>query len=214
MKTAFDAVATAQKTLNDNFRTYDKDIVASLTKHLDDTQDTSFSNLAQTANAQITANRTTISSYIEARQKLLGNRTGDPANTVASELGIPLPQSDPESTGPARTTPDGRPLINPDDFWTSISVSVAETYDAEQSSSSSNSYSVGGGGGWGLWSVGGSVNHSDSTSQAAKQMAHSSVSVTFDCLRVDIARSWLRSELFYDSDITVTNNSLCVSLET
>jgi hypothetical protein len=195
LKTAFDLVTTTQKALNDSFRTYDQDIVASLTKHLDTVQDTSFTDLAKNASTQITANRDTIHTYMTTRATLLGDRAGDPANNVASELGIPPPQPDPQSSGTARTTPDGRPYINSDDFWTSISVSVAESYDAEQSSSSSNSYSVGGGASWGLWSVGGSVNHSDSTSQVAKQMAHSSVSVTFDCLRVDIARSWLRSTI-------------------
>jgi hypothetical protein len=214
LKQAFEALTGAQKILNDNFQTYNQDIVARLTKNLDEVQDKSFTDLAKNADAQIAANDTTIKEYTEARMKLLGDRTGDPANNVASELGIPPPAPDPASTRAARTAPDGRPLINPDDFWTSISVSIAESYDAAQSSSSANSCSVGGGVSWGLWSVGGSVNHSDSTSKVAKQMAHSSVSVTFDCLRVDIARSWLRSELFYDSDITVTHDSLCVSLET
>jgi hypothetical protein len=211
LKEAFDKLTVAQKALNEDFKKYDQDVIASLTKHIDDAQDTSFADLAKTADTQITANTATIKEYIDSRQKLLGARAGDPANTVATEIGIPQPLPDPAIGGVSRTTPNGRPLINPDDFWTSITVSVAESYDAEQSSSSANSYSVGGGASWGLWSVGGSVNHSDSTSQVAKQMAHSSITVTFDCLRVDIGRSWLRSELFYDSDISVTNNSLCVS---
>jgi hypothetical protein len=166
------------------------------------------------AHTKIAANENTIRDYTEARQKLLGDRAGDPANNVPSELGIPPPLPDGASAGVARTTPDGRPLINPDDFRTSISISVAESYDTAQSSSSANSCSLGAGASWGPWSVGGSVSHSNSTSKVAKQMAHSSVSVIFDCLRVDIARTWRRSELFYDSDITVTDDSLYVSLET
>jgi len=47
------------------------------------------------------------------------------------------------------------------------------------------------------------VSHSDATVDAAKQMADSSIKVSFDCMRVDITRSWLRGELFYDDDLRV-----------
>jgi hypothetical protein len=201
-------VTTSKKVLDGSFQSYNQVVIASLTKDLDDVQDASFANVAKT---KIMAIETTIKDYTEARQKLLGDRVGDPACTVASEPGIPPQLPHPASTGAARTTPDGKPVINPDDYWTSISVSVAESYDAAQSSSSANSFSLGASASWGLWTIGGSVSHSDSTSKVAKQMAHSSVSVTFDCLRVDIRRSWLRSELFYDSDIAVTHDTLCVT---
>jgi hypothetical protein len=89
------------------------------------------------------------------------------------------------------------------DYWTSISLEVSSSYSAEQSSSSANSFSVGGSASWGLWSVGGSAAHSDATSDVSKQMANSSIKASFDCMRVDIARSWLRGELFYDDDLRV-----------
>ncbi|KAG6834904.1 hypothetical protein H0H93_006541 [Arthromyces matolae] len=33
-------------------------------------------------------------------------------------------------------------------------------------------------------------------------MAKNSCKITFECMRVDISRNWLRSELFYDADLT------------
>ena len=163
------------------------------------------------ADAQIEANRTTIKQYVTARTTLLGGRIGSPTDAVASQLGIGAPPPDPVNKTAAPTTPDGRPVIDANDYWTSIAIEVAESYDAAQSSSSEQSYSTGGRSLWGLFSLGGSVNHSESSSNMAKQMAHSSVSVKFDCMRVDITRPWLRSELFFDSDLGVTPGSLCVS---
>jgi len=47
------------------------------------------------------------------------------------------------------------------------------------------------------------VSHSDATSDVAKQMANSTIKASFECMRVDITRSWLRGELFYDDDLRV-----------
>jgi hypothetical protein len=144
LRKAFDDVTASKKALDDCFQAYNQDVITSLAKDLHDAQDASFANLAKVPQTKITANENIIKDYMEARQKLLGDRAGDPAGTVASELGIPPSLPDPTSAGPACTTPDGRPLINPDDLWTFISVSVAE------SNSSSNSYSLGAGASWGL----------------------------------------------------------------
>lgn len=35
------------------------------------------------------------------------------------------------------------------------------------------------------------------------QMAKSSVKATFECMRVDITRPWLRADLFFDDDLRV-----------
>ena len=211
LSAAFNALTAARKTVNEHFNEYDQDVITSLTKQLDSVQDASFTTLATMADAQIEANRTTIKQYVAARTNLLGGRAGNPMDIVASQLGIAPPLPDPANKTAAPTTPDGRPVIDSNDFWTSIAIEVAESYDAAQSRSSERSYSTGGRSLWGLFSLGGSVNHSESSSDTAKQMAHSSVSVKFECMRVDITRPWLRSELFFDSDLAVTPGSLCVS---
>jgi len=150
---------------------------------------------------QVEANEAQIAAYSDQLKKLQNPESaGDLQGVFAVNAGIspagpdPAPSTDPKAPSQA-------------DYWTSITVEVASSYSAAQSSSSSNSYSVGGGGGWGLWSAGGSVSHSDSTADAAKQMANSSIKATFDCMRVDITRSWLRGELFYDDDLRVASGN-------
>jgi len=143
-----------------------------------------------------------IAAYSDQLKKLESPElAGDLQDVFAKTAGIsPAPPDLAPSTDPkAPSQPD---------YWTSITVEVSSSYSAEQSSSSSNSYSVGGGGSWGLWSAGGSVSHSDATADAAKQMANSSIKATFDCMRVDITRSWLRGELFCDDDLRVAAGNL------
>jgi len=40
------------------------------------------------------------------------------------------------------------------------------------------------------------VSHLDATADAAKQIDNSSIKATFDCMGVDITRSWLRVSCF------------------
>ena len=87
------------------------------------------------------------------------------------------------------------------DYWTSISASISKSSSSESSSSSSTSTSVDASASFGLWSVGGSASHAHSAADAMKEMANSNVKISFDCMRVDINRSWLRPELFYDHDL-------------
>ena len=93
------------------------------------------------------------------------------------------------------------------DFWTKICVEVSSSYTAEQTNTKSRSYSVGGSVGWGLLSIGGSFSHSSSSTDAARQMVNSSVKVSFECMRVDIHRPWLRGELFYDDGLKVMKDN-------
>lgn len=114
-------------------------------------------------------------------------------NAIANEAGIPPAIPDIPATEP--------------DYWTSIALEVSSSYSADQSKSSSSSFSVGASASWGLWSVGGSAAHSSTSSNAAKQMANSTIKVSFECMRVDIGRSWLRGELFYDDDLKAAPNN-------
>lgn len=186
--------------LPNSFAANDQANIARLTQQGQTVQDTMYATLATGAAAQIATNTTTIAQYDEARQALLQARLGDPLTILQNDAGI----------GPGVPDPTLPPAPDPSheaDYWTSVSVSVAATYDATQESSSSNSYSAGGAASWGAFSIGGSASHSDSASDAARQMANSSIKASFDCMRVDITRSWLRPELFYDDDLKCAPNT-------
>jgi hypothetical protein len=75
----FDAVTALQKTLNDSFITYTQDIVASLTKHLDDVPDKLHRPRQQCQFAN--QSHRTMNAHVEALQKLLGDHAGDPQTT-------------------------------------------------------------------------------------------------------------------------------------
>jgi len=155
-----------------------------------------FANDSKLLANQIAANKTKIEAYGKQLDKLksIPDSASNLQDVFAISAGIPPAAPDiPSNTDPNVPTEA--------DYWTSISLEVSSSYAAEQSSFSSNSYSVGGGASWGLWSVGGSVSHSDVTADAASQMAKSRIKASFDCMRVDITRSWLRGELFYDDDL-------------
>ncbi|KAF7365043.1 Helicase with zinc finger domain 2 [Mycena venus] len=109
-------------------------------------------------------------------------------NEIAADAEIPPVPAEPSPTGKRN-------------FWTSISLEVKDTSASEQADSSTTSYAAGGSASWGMLSIGGSVSHSDSTSDVAKQMANSSMKISFDCMRVDIHRPWLHPELFYDATL-------------
>ncbi|KAJ6590302.1 hypothetical protein B0H10DRAFT_1961122 [Mycena sp. CBHHK59/15] len=59
--------------------------------------------------------------------------------------------------------------------------------------------------GAGLWSVNASVNHSQSEAhaEAMSELPNAAVKISFECMRVDIGRAWLRPELFYDEDLVL-----------
>ncbi|EUC54739.1 hypothetical protein RSOL_070440 [Rhizoctonia solani AG-3 Rhs1AP] len=90
------------------------------------------------------------------------------------------------------------------DFFTSISVEVSASSDKVDASTSALSASLGVAAGKGPWSVAVSADHSQSHSKAMSELAQCSVKISFDCMRVDINRSWLRPELFNDSELTVS----------
>lgn len=187
----------ARDKMTDYFGKIDMNNITNLNVSATNAQAALFLNECALLKNQVTANEAQIAVYAAELKKLDGPGSAATLQDVfASSAGIP--PAAPDLTPPA----DPKAPYEPD-YWTSISLEVSSSYSAEQTSSSSNSYSVGGGGGWGLWSAGGSVSHSDATSDVAKQLASSSIKASFDCMRVDITRSWLRGELFYDDDLRV-----------
>ena len=187
----------ARNKLSAFFGELDKSNISKLNESATAAQAALFANGCAMLKKQVEANEARIAAY-QDQLKTLGapNSATDLQDAFAITAGIP-------PVGPDVSPSTDPKAPNQADYWTSISVEVSSSYSAEQTSSSSNSYSVGGGASWGLWSAGGSVSHSDATMDAAKQMANSSIKASFDCMRVDITRSWLRGELFYDDDLRV-----------
>ena len=177
------------------FADYDQENMDKLNQDALSAQAALFADDAKLLKAQVKANEGKIKSYKDQISKLEPPET---AQNLQDSFAISanIPPAPPDIVKPTASSP-----VN---YWTTIQVAVSASYSAEQSSSSSNSYSVGGSASWGLWSVGGSVSHSDATADAAKQMANSNIKISFECLRVDITRSWLRGELFYDDDLMLT----------
>lgn len=197
LNTAFTTLNTARDALTDFFTTLDKTNIENLNNVAVTNQAALFADGARLLNAQLGVNKTQISTYKAQLKSLKGT---DSATALQDSIAI--------AAGIPPAAPDVTPSSSPDaDYWTSISIEVSSSYNAEQSTSSSNSFSVGGSGSWGLWSVGGSAAHTDSTSDAAMQMANSSVKASFECMRVDITRGWLRGELFYDDDLKVARGN-------
>ena len=193
-------LAASRTALAGQFEIVDKDNVDKLSDAARDTQIQVFASKCKLLTDQQKANEAKITEY-EAQRKKLQDGSG-PGTSVAADFqdkyadkaGIPrdVPRP-PTATGEK----------NEADYWTSISTKVSSSFSHEETEVQSTSWSTGGSVGWGWFSAGASASHSDSHSNVSKQMANSSVKISFDCMRVDITRPWLRGELFYDHDLSV-----------
>ncbi|CAE6473609.1 unnamed protein product [Rhizoctonia solani] len=67
------------------------------------------------------------------------------------------------------------------DFFTPITVEVTSSSETKRTEESATSFSAG--------------------ASAMSELAESSVKISFECMRVDITRPWLRPELFYDEEL-------------
>ena len=96
------------------------------------------------------------------------------------------------------------------DPWTSMSVKVSssESHGSNQADSTSAGAQVSAiipfEFGW--VNIGAKTSHEETHSAASKEMANASIEISFECMRVDITRPWLRSELFYDHELRVVEN--------
>ena len=191
------ALNESRTALSRGFAEIQRSGVSILNKKAAKSQDGLFLNQAGAIQLQIDANNNKIVTY-EAKLKTLSpsDTASSFQDVLAQSVGIPPALIDPPSV-PSDTL----------DFWTKICVEVSSSYTAEQTNTKSSSYSVGGSVGWGLLSIGGSFSNSSSSTDAARQMANSSVKVSFECMRVDINRPWLRGELFYDDGLKVMKDN-------
>lgn len=151
----------------------------------------------------IKSNEDTIKEYKTLRQTLLQSSGGGASaaiQQISTDMGIAAPLPDPANT--ATKNPD-------EDFFTPISVEISASSDTKSTKESASSMSYGASASYGaFWSASASVSHSqsDSHAEAVSELVSSSVKVSFECMRVDITRPWLRAELFYDEDLVVGPN--------
>ncbi|GLB44716.1 hypothetical protein LshimejAT787_1800530 [Lyophyllum shimeji] len=136
--------------------------------------------LAQT----IAENNKKIETYTTELQALLGNADKGIATVdgVAKDVGIPNALPDPAAPPAA---------AEEEDYFTTITGDFGLVRCERR---------------LGLFSASVDATHSESSSNASAAMAKNSCKISFDCMRVDISRSWLRPELFYDADLTVGPN--------
>ncbi|KAG6910165.1 hypothetical protein DXG01_012614 [Tephrocybe rancida] len=173
-----------------------KEDVQAITHFAQDAQDKMHKKLADEGMAPKwkQENADKITQYTAAINALLKSQEG-PDNgliqRVARDAKIPDPYPDPSV--PKKEGPD---------YFTAISVEISSSSSEETSTSHATAASFGASFAYGLFGLSASASHSDAASDAAKAMASSSVKIAFECMRVDITRSWLRSELFFDSELT------------
>ena len=198
-------LAASRTALAEQFKSVDKENIEKLSEAARTTQIQVFDTQCKLLTDQQKANEAKITEY-EVQLKRLQDGSS-PGTSVAADFQDQYT----DKAGIPRDVPVPPPATgekNDTDYWTSISAKVTSSASHEETEVQSTSWSMGGSAGWGLWSVGASASHSESHANASKQMANSSVQISFDCMRVDISRPWLRGELFYDHDLRVAANEL------
>lgn len=116
---------------------------------------------------------------------------------TATQAGLPSALPDPEISPPA----DQGKSKSIGDFFTSINVSVSQSSSKTSTTSSTMAYGGGVSASYGMLGVSAGLEHSDAHTSAMSELASCDVDISFEVMRVDISRSWLRSELFYDSHL-------------
>lgn len=170
-----------------------------------------YQNAKETLPKQIQDNNERIKTLEAERENLLKAKQGNVSDIVAKQMDLPPAPEGSDATTPAPNPAPATGVPAADqDYFTSISVEVSSSYKHDESTQKSQSTSAGVSGRIGPVSFGGSMAYSKSSADAQSQMANSNVKVSFDCMRVDIDRSWLRPELFYDEDLQVAPKQLLV----
>ena len=197
---AFMKMEEAKKNLLEAEAKYHKFKMARLTAECKDAQKTLLGDLTKdggSIEAQIKSNVSKIADLKTQRQAEMA-RSGNGAeggviDQIANDAGIPRALPDPQQgdTNAGKLT----------DPFTPISVEVSASSDSKTTSTTASSWSFGASASYGFLSVNASGDHSEAHNKATAELASSSVKVSFEVMRVDIHRNWLRPELFYDEDL-------------
>ncbi|KAG6908104.1 hypothetical protein DXG01_006142 [Tephrocybe rancida] len=201
-KEANDAYRAARKKVNEQEAKLNSANIQGLNSRSTIAQDKLYNNLqgdAGLAATEIKNNEDQIARYEQEREALLSKTStssGTLVNEIGDEAGIPKAQPDPEA----------QRANDEEDYFTAITVEVESASSTESSQSHATSWSYGASASYGWWSASSSGSHSNASSQTESHMAKNSCKISFECMRVDIQRSWLRAELFYDADLTTGPN--------
>lgn len=164
-----------------------------------------FKGSKDAVNAEIASNTARIEALNNERNEKMKSNAGSVSQIAADELDLESPR--PPTPPPGATPP---PPDETADYFTSISLSVEASFQHEESTQKSDTTSASVSGRIMGVSFGGGFSHSKSSADCEKQMANSSMKISFECMRVDIGRDWMRPELFFDDDLQVAKNAKCV----
>jgi len=190
----------AKKNLLEAEANYHKSKRARLTAECKDAQKILLGDLTKqggSIQAQINFNASKIADLKTQRQAEMA-RSGNGAeggiiDQIANDAGI----SRALLTDPQQDDANAGKFTDP---FTPISVEVSASSDSKTTSTTASSWSFGASASYGFLSVNASGDHSEAHSKATADLANSSVKVSFEVMRVDIHRNWLRPEL-YDEDL-------------
>ncbi|KAG6811417.1 hypothetical protein H0H92_007525 [Tricholoma furcatifolium] len=199
---AFEAYKQARKKVSDQEVKLNSANIEALNAKSVIAQDKLYNNLqgdSGLAASEIKKNEAQIAEYEKKRDALLDQAdttTGtDLVKEIGEDAGVPKAQPDPEL-----------PRRSDEDYFTAITVEVSSASSADSSKSHASASSFGASVGWGLWSASANASYSSASSETGSHVSKNACKISFECMRVDIHRSWLRSELFYDSDLTTGPN--------
>lgn len=104
------------------------------------------------------------------------------------------------------------PASAEEDYFTQITVEISSSSASSSTSEHSRrtaSQSMSSHGWWFWRRTSKEESKSESSSSdAMSKMANSDVKISFECMRVDIERPWMRPELFYDDDLRAAPGAL------
>jgi len=201
--TAFKEMENEKKELLRAEENYHKFKMARLTSESKAAQNTLIDDITKkdggSIQAQINTNLQKIAELTKGMQEEMvksgKSAEGGVIDQISADAGIPRALPDPQQL---QVDPNAGKLTDP---FTPISVEISASSDSKTTSTTASSFSFGVSASYGLLSVDASGEHSEAHSKATADLANSSVKVSFEVMRVDIQRNWLRPELFYDEDL-------------
>lgn len=186
-KAAKEAKAKLEKAYGD----FDKDSISRLTEVSLTALHQLYTNDKNTLKNRSDSIEERVKELKQKRSVLMAAKKGNTDKAIKSILPLEQPKSDGEQ-----------------DYFIPISLEVSSSSNVTSSEQHSLSVAASAGSSWGLFSSGGTGSHESASTKAEAQAANSDVKVSFECMRVDITRSWLRPELFYDEDLRAAPGAL------
>ncbi|KAF8596197.1 hypothetical protein BDV93DRAFT_539470 [Ceratobasidium sp. AG-I] len=203
-KKVVDDYEAAEKKLQAQQSVCDKLNLAQLTSKNKTAQNDMFKKMADGGfvTTQIELNKSLIGKYTQDRDALM---TAGGESTVIAGLAesMGISKALPEPSLPPVVKDDTQNQAPLGDFFTPITVEVSASSNKQSTYTSATSTAAGASASWGFGLARASVlaKYSNVYSSAMSELVNSSVKISFECMRVDINRPWLRPELFFDDEL-------------